>query len=169
MIDIYISELKAVVGSITNTTGFAPVIAFQPISTAISKHFAKNGGNALGVSPTDGPLMREYPLTCPFRHRSHFILVIQFNWAWASAADDTRVIGAIENILHRSTAAAQAMGLLNDYIYLNYAAPDQQPFAGYGPKNLQRLQQIQRNYDPEGVFEVLQPGYFKLNSGRSSQ
>lgn len=48
---------------VTNIMGVAdvlPALAFQPISTAMSSHFAKNGGNALGINAADGPLVCKY-------------------------------------------------------------------------------------------------------------
>jgi hypothetical protein len=65
--------------------------------------------------------------------------------------------------VEKSEAAAVEMGLKNDYIYLNYAGPGQLPFASYGAANVQRLKEISNKYDPAQVFEVLQPGGFKLN------
>ncbi|KAI9762610.1 MAG: hypothetical protein M1835_007997 [Candelina submexicana] len=143
--EIYQSELEAVRSSITNTTGFNPTLAFQPISKAIISHFSTNGGNPLGISYDEGPL-----------------ILVQFNWAWPSAADDQRCITAIGNILRRSIEVAKSMGLYNEYIYLNYAAADQVPYDGYGAANKARLQSIAKNYDPNGVFQKLQPGGFKL-------
>jgi FAD/FMN-containing dehydrogenase len=46
---------------------------------------------------------------------------------------------------------------------MNYASQDQDVFKGYGTNNERRLRRIQREYDPDGVFKRLQPGYFKLN------
>lgn len=54
------------------------------------------------------------------------------------------------------------MGLYNAYAYLNDAGPDQAVFQGYGAGNLQRLRDISKKYDPEGVFQKLLPGGFKL-------
>lgn len=46
--------------------------------------------------------------------------------------------------------------------YLNYAAPFQDPLASYGVKNLQRLREVSKKYDPDQVFQRLVPGGFKL-------
>jgi hypothetical protein len=54
------------------------------------------------------------------------------------------------------------MGGLHRYIFQNHAFEEQDVFTGYGPYNLQRLHSIQRAVDPKGVFQLLQPGYFKL-------
>jgi len=49
------------VNAVANVTGILPSLAFQPISTDMTSHFSKNGGNALGISPADGPLNRKSP------------------------------------------------------------------------------------------------------------
>jgi hypothetical protein len=38
----------------------------------------------------------------------------------------------------------------------------QDVFAGYGEENRGKMKEIQRKYDPEGIFDRLQPGYFKV-------
>ena len=93
-----------------------------------------------------------------------FVVVLLFSWTWKSAADDKYVLAAIENIYSRSVAAAKQKGLYNAFVYLNDAGPDQAVFQGYGPNNLQRLRDISKEYDPEGVFQTLLPGGFKLGS-----
>ena len=49
------------VPSIGNVSGLLPALAFQPISTAITSHFTSKGGNALGITAADGPLIRMFP------------------------------------------------------------------------------------------------------------
>ena len=81
---------------------------------------------------------------------------------WASAADDDRIITAANRAMDRSIALAKSLNLHHRYIYQNYASQRQDVFAGYGAANKQRLIDISRKYDPERVFQKLQPGYFKL-------
>ncbi|MCJ1361817.1 hypothetical protein MMC16_000917 [Acarospora aff. strigata] len=145
VIDIFVSEVNAIQGSITNRTGFNPIISFEPIFTAPREVLNRNGGNAFSPPTTDGPWM--------------FVL---FSFTWASVTDDANVLRAIENLTNRSIAAAKAKGLLTEYIYLNDAGPEQLPFEGYGAGNLQRLRQISKKYDPEAIFQRLLPGGFKL-------
>jgi hypothetical protein len=45
---------------IKNATKVLPGIMFQPLSKQMISHFAKHGGNALGVTEEDGPLISEY-------------------------------------------------------------------------------------------------------------
>lgn len=67
------------------------------------------------------------------------------------------------SFIDRTTAAAKALGLDYRFIYQNYAAKGQDVFEGYGEGNKRRLVEISEKYDPEQVFQKLQPGYFKLN------
>lgn len=46
---------------------------------------------------------------------------------------------------------------------VNHASKFQDPIASYGKENKARLQRIAAEYDPTGVYQTLQPGYFKLN------
>jgi hypothetical protein len=88
--------------------------------------------------------------------------VVQIDISWSNIADDERILTAAQNILERSQAAASAAGLLNRYVYQNYASFKQDVFSGYGEENLARLKSVSKKYDPDQVFQKLQPGYFKL-------
>jgi hypothetical protein len=57
---IYMDEVT----NIKNATGVVPAIIYQPITEAMTSHFTKNGGNALGFTDKDGPLNRRFS----FRH-----------------------------------------------------------------------------------------------------
>jgi FAD/FMN-containing dehydrogenase len=81
---------------------------------------------------------------------------------WKNAEDDEVVLQAQTNIIDKSVALAKQMGLHHPFIFQNYARYDQDVFAGYGLENRKRLQEIQKKYDPDGVFSRLQPGYFKV-------
>ena len=58
------------------------------------------------------------------------------------------------------TAYNQDLGF--PFLYQNYAAAEQKVFAGYGQSNWKRLREISLKYDPDRVWQKLQPGYFKL-------
>lgn len=165
IVDITASEISAALGSISNKTSFSAVTSFEPIFNAPAEVFTKNGGDAFSA-PTDGPYMCKSPSLPPSTPSlipcSPPVPVLLFSWTWASAADDKFTLGAIENIYSRSVAAAKQMGLYNAYVYLNDAGPEQAVLRGYGAGNLQRLRDISKKYDPEGVFQKLLPGGFKL-------
>ena len=66
--------------------------------------------------------------------------------------------------LDRVEAAATSHGTFHKYVYLNYAAPEQDIYGGYGEKNRKRLLDISSRYDPEGVFSKLRPGYISWSA-----
>jgi hypothetical protein len=51
IVAIFIEEANA----IKDAANVIPSISFQPISTDMTSHFSKNGGNALGIYAADGP------------------------------------------------------------------------------------------------------------------
>jgi hypothetical protein len=63
IIAIYQDETNAV----KDAAGLVSSIVFQPIGTNLATHFSRNGGNALGISLSNGPLNRTIPLP-PFPH-----------------------------------------------------------------------------------------------------
>ena len=52
---------------------------------------------------------------------------------------------------------------MNDYIYMNYASQFEDVIKSYGAANKAKLKSIEQKYDPQAVFQTLQPGYFKLD------
>lgn len=91
-----------------------------------------------------------------------FSLVVNIDIGWSNIADDTRVFACAQAIVDRSIAAAKAMGLDHPYLYQNYASQQQNVLASYGATNLAKLKAASQKYDPQQVFQKLQPGYFKL-------
>ncbi|KAH8816925.1 hypothetical protein F5884DRAFT_748400 [Xylogone sp. PMI_703] len=141
-VNIFMEEIAPV----ANASGILPSIVLQPITTDMTSHFTQNGGNALGITAADGPLT-----------------LINLAISWSSITDDDAIMAAARNTINRINSTAYAMDLGNPFIYQNYAALEQKVFPGYGAKNYKKLQQISKKYDPHGVFQTLQPGYFKLN------
>ncbi|UKZ78609.1 hypothetical protein TrVFT333_006355 [Trichoderma virens FT-333] len=88
--------------------------------------------------------------------------LINIDISWSNASDDERVLAAAQNMVNRSIAAARAQGLDHPYLYQNYASYQQDVFASYGADNLAKLKSISAKFDPQQVWQKLQPGYFKL-------
>lgn len=53
---------------------------------------------------------------------------------------------------------------LSDWLYLNYADASQSALEGYGPENVRKIREVAAKYDPEGVFQRLCPGGFKVSA-----
>jgi FAD/FMN-containing dehydrogenase len=92
--------------------------------------------------------------------------VILISTAWANAEGDGPVGTMTTNVVDRVKAAAGELGVTHPYIYVGYAraGQDKEVFAGYGEKNLRRLQEVQKSVDPSGVFTShgLWRGHMKL-------
>ena len=57
ILELFIKE----VNSIKDAKGILPALVLQPITTDVISHFSKNGGNALGIAESDGPLICKLP------------------------------------------------------------------------------------------------------------
>ena len=130
---------------IKNIIGLKYSISYQPIPTVVTSHAAENGGNALGLDPSDGNLV-----------------LVLLGISWLNAADDTAVNAQAKNLFSQANALASSMGLLNEWIYLNYASEWQDPIDGYGAANKAKLQAVSEKYDPTQVFQKQVPGGYKL-------
>lgn len=54
---------KGEVDPILDIANFLPTLAVQPLQLAVISHFSKNGGNALGIDESDGPLASRFTIT----------------------------------------------------------------------------------------------------------
>ena len=68
----------------------------------------------------------------------------------------------MRQMIARMTVAAEARGTQHPYRFQNHAFEEQEIFEGYGADNLRRLRKVREDVDPDGVFQRLQPGFFKL-------
>jgi FAD/FMN-containing dehydrogenase len=139
--DIFIEESEP----IKHLDGILPALIFQAMTTDMIARFSKNGGNCFGIEEDEGPFF-----------------VINFAVWWNKADDDETILATAKRIIDRSTEKAKEIGAFHRYLYQNYADISQDVFAGYGEENLKSLREVSKKYDPEQVFQKLQPGYFKL-------
>jgi hypothetical protein len=145
------NEFMSEIEPIENAAGILPACVLQVITTDQLSHMTKNGGNALGISTADGPLM-----------------LLNLAFMWEDSSDDHAILTACQNIINKSVAKAKSLGLDNPYLYMNYASQFQSVVPSYGAANHAKLVSTANKYDPDGVFQTLQPGYFKLNGPPSS-
>jgi hypothetical protein len=120
-------------------------LTFQAFTVPALSQMSKRGGNALGLSPSGGPLM-------------HTLLYM----VWDDVSKDTQLQQAALDFWNAAKAEAKTRGLYSRYVYLNYAGPYQNVIPGYGAANLAKLNSIAKKYDPSAVFQKLQPGGYKL-------
>ena len=123
--------------------GFISNIVFQPIAVSTVIQGQSRGGNPLGLEEAAQTWL---VLTC----------------GWSLEADDRKVLATSVKFLNEVSEMAASRGLLKTFLYLNDAVKDQRPIDSYGHENARRLKRISREYDPDGVFQKLAKGGFKL-------
>lgn len=89
---------------------------------------------------------------------------MNINFTWDDEADDEAAQGVAQTIIDKATVLAQSRGVYHPYKYQNYAYISQDVFSSYGTRSKNRLLRISNRWDPDGVFQKLQPGYFKLTA-----
>ncbi|CAO2652281.1 Nn.00g005640.m01.CDS01 [Neocucurbitaria sp. VM-36] len=145
LLKTFIDTFFEMLPAISDAADILPVLSFQAITIPAMEKMQQNGGNALGLDPTKGS-----------------IFICNLAIMWSNVADNPRIMSFSNSLYERLVAIAGERGLNNDYIYMNYASPYQDVIASYGSSSKQRLKKIAGIYDPTGVFQKLQPGYFKL-------
>ncbi|KAL4943633.1 hypothetical protein BDV06DRAFT_221085 [Aspergillus oleicola] len=130
---------------IAHIPGISWSLSLIPIVPAIRTQSALRGGNILGL---------EVP--------PHGLVMILLSAMYNSSSDDPVVSAAAERLSDRIVEAAQEDGVFNAYVDYNHAAPWQDPIASYGERNHEFIRETAWRYDPDGVFQRLCPGGFKI-------
>ncbi|KAK8108091.1 uncharacterized protein PG998_010104 [Apiospora kogelbergensis] len=139
--DIWCEELEPV----KDAAGLMCSYTIQPYPISQLQKTSANGGNVLGLDPSEGPVLN--------------LLLLSY---WADKKDDDRVTGFMQKALKRIESNAKDRGQLVPFIYWNYAFSDQDALRSYGQENVQKLQAASKKYDPDGLFQTACPGGFKL-------
>lgn len=85
---------------------------------------------------------------------------------WKGAERDAAFEDAQRELISEIKAFAQSRGKDHPYIYLPYAYSDQKPLESYGIPNIEKIRAAAAKYDPEGVFQSMVPGGFKITKVR---
>ena len=122
-----------------------PYLVFQPIPVNVLTAMQKNGGNALGLELSDGPVM-----------------LVQLTVIWDDASLDGLIEGELSQLIEKVEAMAAERGELKGFVYMNYAGSTQDVLKRYGPESFARLKDVATRYDPEGLLQKYWKGYFQL-------
>ncbi|KAI9711453.1 MAG: hypothetical protein M1828_001911 [Chrysothrix sp. TS-e1954] len=79
--------------------------------------------NSLGLCPKDGNL-----------------IILDLTISWTDASANRAVDKAAKLLIDGATSRAKKRGLLNEYIYLNYALESQDPISSYGSANVKAME-----------------------------
>jgi hypothetical protein len=147
---------------IQRAAGLQVYIVYNPLTVETLQKMQTRGGNALGIKTEDGPLTSKTLRRCQERNSPNSVLVVNINLHWSSASDTAMMTNFMRRLTTRFRQRAQDLGMLHPYLFQNHAYEEQDVFSGYGEVNLRELKRIRKQVDPEGVFQKLQPGFFKL-------
>ena len=131
--------------TIATRDGIVFALTLMPLPPAVSAKSSNSGGNRLGLSPADGPLV-----------------VIQISASWFQASDDSAIASVANTLLGNIRTEARKADKLSAYVDLNYANKAQDVWTGRGTATLAKLKAVSLKYDPKGVFQKQVPGGFKL-------
>ncbi|KAK2809499.1 hypothetical protein FQN50_003767 [Emmonsiellopsis sp. PD_5] len=140
-VDISNSHLKPFL----DTPGLIWSLLFQPIPTVVTDVSKQTGGNVLGLE----------------NNKKNQILYLLY-LTWTDEADDEALHTAAYDTIDEIKAESIKAGKASPYIYLNYAGEFQDVITGYGPENAAKLAALSAKYDPNGVFQKLVPGGWKV-------
>ncbi|KAI1111367.1 FAD-binding domain-containing protein [Nemania sp. NC0429] len=89
---------------------------------------------------------------------------IYFGVTCDSLDDADEVLPAHDKFVESMIDLAKERGLHYPYIMLTYSGYDQKVIESYGEENVKKMLEVQKAYDPNGVFQRLVPGGQKLPS-----
>ena len=136
---------NATIPLIDKVAGIVYALVNQPLPPAITSKSESTGGNPLGLSGSNGPLV-----------------LCQLSVSWLDAADDSVVHNTASSLFTNINNRAKAEDLHHPWIYLNYANNTQDVINGYGATNKKKLQDASKKYDRIQLFQNSVPGGFKL-------
>ena len=90
------------------------------------------------------------------------LVVVLVSASWTHKEDDQNVHESAEDLISKIETRAKELGVYNKYKYMNYAGSRQDPISGYGKENKQFLQDVSTKYDPQGIFQKVCIGGFKV-------
>jgi hypothetical protein len=124
-------------------SGFSAFLSWQPISEGIVQAGKMRGGNCLGIE-----------------ERAQVWLCLLTSWR--DEEDDEVVIEAGRKFVEDVRRISIERGYGVEFLHLNDAAGDQGVVESYGEENVEFLKRLAESVDPEGVFQRLCKGGFKL-------
>ncbi|GJN80322.1 hypothetical protein PLIIFM63780_003848 [Purpureocillium lilacinum] len=121
-------------------------LTLEPIVPAIALQTKAKGGNVLGLDniPSEG------------------LILCLLSATWVSSNDSPRMNAASDLLLSGIIQLAKRRGVYHRYVDMNHAIKSQDPIEGFGSENTAFLRKTAQQYDPNGVFQTLMPGGFKL-------
>ncbi|KAM6534324.1 hypothetical protein FALCPG4_007253 [Fusarium falciforme] len=155
LIKLYSAAWQREGNKLIDIDGIRMTAVVQLITSQTASFFRRRGGNGLGMPDNEPFLM--------FNIEPH----------WKDAGQSWRVYRAMKTVADEVNAEAERLGLVVDYIYINYASQFQNGFGksaeGAPVAAGKFLEEVSREYDPDRVFQKLRGAGFKLDGAHVSR
>ena len=92
----------------------------------------------------------------------------QLYLSWSEAKDDELLINQGHALTNGIEKYTKEHNTTVEYLYLNYADKDQDPLSAYGADKVAFMKKVAKKYDPNGVYQKLVPGGFKISNVTTS-
>lgn len=139
---------NASISSVQDIPGIVWTLVLEPLPPVFYARHAKT--NALGLTG----------------RQSKSLLVLELSITWSKSKDDGKIEKAARTLIETTQKEVGRLGKLDQFLYLNYAAPWQKPIYSYGEANVEKLLKVREEYDPLHTFTDYVPGGFKLPGNR---
>lgn len=84
---------------------------------------------------------------------------------WQQGQEQDELFQAQATFLRKEISEyAKSIAADNPWLYLNYADTAQNPLEGHGEVNVNKIRAASKKYDPNGVFQYMVPGGFKISA-----
>lgn len=124
---------------------YSPFAIYQAISGSHLRASQERGGNVMGLSPDDGPMVMMHFLT-----------------GWDDEALDEVILRATRELVRAAEAKTLQDGAHRPFVYMNYGGEWQNVLQRYGVPNYVEMLRTSLRYDPRRDLQRLWRGYFKL-------
>ena len=134
----------------------------QPVPASLTKAGNLRGGNPMGIPQINHQCMFVEHPTNPAEK-----LLKSAGWTtlvdWQGENNDAAVRAAPIATTEKWKELGEARGLYLPFIYMGDSSRDQNPIAGYGTTNVEKLKATSKKYDPAQIFQTLQNDGFLLS------
>jgi hypothetical protein len=83
-------------------------------------------------------------------------------WQWTDPADDAKVAALAAQQYKTADGIASNLGTKHPFLYANYANALQNPYQTFQGDAVSKLKAASTKYDPQGIFQTLLPGGYKI-------
>jgi len=116
------------------------------IQTVSKKLLANTGsGNAMGIDSQDAPLVW-----------------YSIHMEYTATSLDSQLYNVARTAHNQIQTKVLSRNAVNKFIYINDAGADQKAILSYESPSVQKMKVVSAKYDPNGVFQKLCTGPFKL-------